>query len=403
MMEIGLGVSQEKDSTLAAKEAVLNAKKNLRRGEFDLVIVFSSTDLSSPNLLKTVYFYTQQKPLIGSSGAAIFTNQGILNHGVAVMLIRFPEGAHFATSCTKNIKEQSGLEAGETLGEQLLRGFKDTRRMLSVILSDALIEESSNLIYGLQEKLGKSFPLLGGSASDNITFLKTCLYFNHELFDNGCVGLLLGGRLNFGLGIKHGWKPIGKPHTVTLSHGNIVEQIDNEPAVTLYKEYLGYNLTKLKKELKSISILYPIGIHVPGERELLLRNVISVEEGNFLRFQGNVPKGSLVRLMISTKEACLNATKEAAEDARDGLKDSISEFKKETVTNFVLVFSSISRYILLKRDAKKEIEILRKNFGENTPIIGLYTYGEVAPLMAINYLGQVYLHNQTITVLTIGS
>jgi len=66
------------------------------------------------------------------------------------------------------------------------------------------------------------------------------------------------------------------------------------------------------------------------------------------------------------------------------------------------VFDSISRYILLGRQANKELEIIQAGLGKDTPLIGIYTYGEQAPLRAVNYLGRTYFHNQTIAILAMG-
>lgn len=397
-----MGLSVETNPVLAAKEAVMQAKVKMQKSKIHLAIVFCSTDLSSPSLLENIVHSLEGIPVIGSSGAAIISNQGIFKHGLVIMLLGFSEGTHFNVAFVKDIKEKSGLKAGEELGEKLLNRFETVRRNLGIVLSDALIEESSGLINGIQEKLGKSFPLVGGSASDNLTFLKTHLFFNQEMFDNGCVGLLLAGKLNFGLGIKHGWKPLGKPHTVTSSAGTVVYEIDNVPAARLYEDYLGCHLSRLKKELKHVSILYPIGIYVPGEEEYLLRNIISLGDDGSLHFQGNVPEDSQIRLMISTQEHCFAATQTAVDEAKKRLSKESAELKKDGTKNFVIVFSSISRYLLLKRRVNKELEIIKKGFAPHTPIIGLYTYGELAPLLAINYLGQVYLHNQTVAVLSVG-
>ncbi|MFA5118785.1 MAG: FIST N-terminal domain-containing protein [Candidatus Omnitrophota bacterium] len=401
-MNIGLGISLEKTPTQAAKEATSQAVSCLNKRKIDLAICFSSIDLSCFTLLKTISGLLPGVPLIGSSGEAIMTNQGILKHGLAIMLISLPEGVYIHTAAVKNIKSKSGSSAGQELGDHLLTGFGNMRRAFSVIFSDALIEESANLISGIQEKLGKSFPFIGGSAADNLTQVKTNLYYNQEIFSDGCVGMLWGGKLNFGMGIKHGWKPLGKPHTVTLSQGNIVVTIDDIPAAQLYESYLGYNLAKLKRELKHISIFYPIGIYLPGEKEYLLRNVLSVDNDGSLRFQGDVPQGSMVRIMISTKETCLEATRQAIDDSKKSIYNPMTEHRKENERNFIIAFSSLSRYLLLKREAEQELEIIKKSFGQDTPILGLYTHGEVAPLTAENYLGKVYLHNQSITILNIG-
>ena len=69
--------------------------------------------------------------------------------------------------------------------------------------------------------------------------------------------------------------------------------------------------------------------------------------------------------------------------------------------SFAFVFDSVSRYILLGRQANKELEIIKEGLGNDTPIIGIYTYGEQAPLRAIKYQGKTYFHNQTITILGI--
>ena len=402
-MHIGIGLSIEKNPLVAAKEATALAKINLHNERVDLGIVFSSIDLASSSILKTIgSALKEETPILGCSGLAIIANQGIYKHGIVVMLLGLPEGVYFSTACVKGIKAKTPLNAGRELGEKLLYRFQDVHRVLSIIFSDGLMEEGSNLIYGLQERLGRSFPLVGASASDNLSFSKTCVYYNKEVLSDSAVGMLWGGKLNFGLGIKHGWKPLGKQRTITKCEGNIVYEIDNAPAVKIYEEYLASDLSELQKELKRISTLYPLGMYLPGEEEYLLRNTLSIEKNGSLRLQGNVTEGSVVRLMIGTKESCLEATQQAVEEVKKGLLNPALDLSKEQKNNFVLVFDSVSRYILLRREASKELEIIKEGLGENTPIIGLYTYGEQAPLRAVSYQGQAYFHNQTIAIVAIG-
>ncbi|MDD5166358.1 MAG: FIST N-terminal domain-containing protein [Candidatus Omnitrophica bacterium] len=395
-IQIGIGLSTQKDPFLAAKEATSQARSNLHGTKINLAIVFSSVELASPTLLKYISNYAGDPPIVGCSGAAIISNRGIFKHGVIIMLLCFPDsdGLYFNTACVKDIHEKFALSAGEELGDKLLYGLKNMSRHLSVIFSDGMIEKCSDLISGLQEKLGISFPLVGASASDNLAFKKTYVYFNQEVFNNAACGILWGSRLSFGLGTKHGWKSLGKPRLVTKSSGNIVNEIDNTPAVKIYEDYLALDRAALKKELKRISIFYPIGIKLSGEQEFLLRNVSSIEEDGSIVFQGNVPEKSVIRLMIGTKETCLSATYQALEEAKKGLFGQ--------PVKFALVFDSVSRYILLGRDAHKELEIIKQALGKDTAIIGLYTYGEQAPLRAINYLGKAYFHNQTFTILIVG-
>jgi hypothetical protein len=401
-IRVGIGLGLEKDPIQAAKEASEQAIINVQREKIDLLIVFSSIDLSYVGTLKTISASFAGVPIIGCSGAAIICNQGIFKHGLVIMALSLTEGMFSNTAYVKEVKRKTALVAGAELGETLLHGFKGFRRDLGIIFCDGLIEDGSNLVDGIQERLGRSFPLVGASASDNLEFKKTYLYFNQDILSDAACGMLWGGKLSFGLGIKHGWKPLGKPRTVTKSQGNVVHEIDNMPAVKIYEEYLAKDISELKKELKRISILYPIGIYLPGEEEYLLRNILYIEEDGSVVFQGNVPQDSQIRLMIGTKESCLAATRQAVDEAKLGLTAPSMYLDKKGTNNFVLVFDSISRYILLKREASKELEIIKEGLGTDTPIIGLYTYGEQAPLMAINYRGRAYFHNQTITVLAMG-
>ncbi|MFA4889863.1 MAG: FIST N-terminal domain-containing protein [Candidatus Omnitrophota bacterium] len=392
---VGIGLGINKEPLQAIKQATQEARVNLSAGSIDLALVFSSPDFSYSPLLKTVNDLLGNPPMIGCSSLGIITNTGIRKHAIAVMLLSLPEGACVNTACVSEISAKSAYLSGEELGKKLLSGFTSLRRSLSVVFSDGMIKDSSGFLSGLQEQLGLSFPLVGAAASDNLRFAKTYVYYGQHTISDAACGIIWGGKLNFGLGIRHGWKALGKPRQVTRAIGNVVYEIDGASATNIYEEYFSCNLENLKKELKRISIFYPIGIYLPHEKEYLLRNLSAVEDNGSLVFQGNVPEGSAIRLMIGTKESCLAATRQAAEEAKKGLGSAGAKF--------VLVFDSISRYMLLGKQAGKELEIIKDTFGTQTPILGFYSLGEQAPLQAIDYMGKAYVHNQTVAVLAIGS
>ncbi|MFA5287069.1 MAG: FIST N-terminal domain-containing protein [Candidatus Omnitrophota bacterium] len=393
-INVGVGLSTNKDPILAAQEALQHAKTNFFHEKIGLVFIFATINLSTPVILKTVLASIPEVPVIGCSGAAVIYDEKSYNNGLVIMLLGFSEGVYFNTAFVNNIKNKTPITAGEELGEKLLYGFKNIPRDLGLIFCDGLIDNTQDLVNGIQEKLGRSFPLVGACASDNLKYARTNIFHNNDLLSDSACGVLWGGKINFGLGIKHGWKPLGKQHLVTKSYGNIIYEIDSQPATYLYEDYLGCNVKKLQSELRFISVLYPIGIYVPGEEEYLLRNIRSIGSDGTLILQGSIPESSQVRLMIGTKESCLQATNQAIDDVNKGFSGKSA--------SFVLIFDSISRYILLGRDAGKELEIIKKQFGPEIPVVGLYTYGEQAPLTAIGYRGKVYLHNQTVTLLAIG-
>ncbi len=312
MINIGMGLSVEKNPNLAAKEVLRKALIGLPNKKANLAIVFSSPGYAHPNVLKTISYSIPGISIIGASGSAVLSNHGVLKNALALMLLELPAGFYFNTSSIKGTSSNPTIALGEELGNRLLHKFHNLPRSFGVIISDGLIEENSNIVYGLQEKLGKSFPLLGASTSYNYKALPMPLYSEEEILHDAATAMIFGGNLNFGLGIKHGWKPLGKPHTITSAYANAIREIDNAPAAKFYERYLDCDINKLKHELKHISMLYPIGIRIPGEKEYLLRNITAIEDDGAIYLRGNVTEGSIIRLMIGTKATCLEAAKEAA-------------------------------------------------------------------------------------------
>jgi len=393
-MNISLGFSENKDHILAANEAIGQAMIGLGKTRADLAIIFTTIDFAHPLVLKIANNLLGKISIFGCSSLGVLTNRGVFKHGFAILLLTLNQQTFFNVATIKNINKDNPLFSGKELGNKLLFGFKNVHRSLSIILSDKLITEGTHLINGLQESLGKSFPLIGASASDDFQNHKTYQYINNEMLSESCSGILFGGKFNFGFGIKHGWFALGKMRYVTSSDGNIIKEIDGMPAVKLYENYFAKNTLDLAKELRRISIYYPLGIYLPGEKEYLLRNVISIKDDGSLITQGDIPQNSKIRLMISTQDSRLAATVAACKEAKINLgKQKIK---------FLIVFDSAARFLIYGRQNDIELRAIKEVFGEDTPIIGIYTNGEQAPLKSIDYLGRTYFHNQSINILAIG-
>jgi len=393
-IETSTGISSDKDPIRAAHIAVREAMLGLHGKKIDLALVFSSIEFARPDVIKLISEVSGAAALAGASSLAVITDNGIFRHAIAVTLLSLPENIYLNVACAKELTPSTIAGAANELGGQLLSSFQNLRRDLALIFSDGLMRDGSLLLSGLQERLGTSFPIVGGSASDDLSFKKTYVYFNREALNYAACAVLWGGKLSFGFGTKHGWKAIGKPRRVTRAAGNTVYEIDGLPAVNVYKEYFGCDLNKLQIELKRISILYPIGIYQSKEEEYLLRNIFSVDENGAIVFAGSVPEKSMIKLMIGTEESCLDATRQALEEARSGMEGRS--------INLALIFDSASRHTLLGRKATKELEIIKNGLDKDTRIIGLYTYGEQAPLKTFDYYGKAHFHNQSITILTMG-
>lgn len=393
-LKVAIGKSQKRDILEAVQEATLSCLSQIAISEVTLALLFSAPAFATQSLLKNIRIALgAEVPLIGCSAMSLITPEGAQKEGLVLMLVASPS---LKASCG-SITPEGGKNAflsGQELGSNLLLEAKGYRREICLLLSDGLSENTSGVIQGLQNVLGRSFPFIGAGASDNFAFKQTAQFYNDALLHKSAVAALLSGKLSYALGIRHGWKPLGKIHTITQSRANVIESIDGKRAGLLYEDYFAKTLPELKKEILRINILYPIGICLEGENEYLLRNIISLNDDGSIITQGDVPQGTSMRIMIGTKESALSAARQAAEQVKSSLRN------KEP--NLAIVMSSASRARLLGRDIDEEFKVIRETLGKDVPLAGFYSYGEYAPLGSTSYYGQTYLHNQTIAILGIG-
>lgn len=391
---IGTGFSARNNPLEAAKSACLQAQKKIHQKKPNLVFVFTTVHFQGTKLLEGIhYVFGPNTNVLGCSGFGIITDSGIYKYGVAVMAI-YSSKIKFGIGAVPEINKISPRASGEKFAHAALKQLGTSAKEIGIIFSNGLIEKGSELLLGIKEVLGLSFPIIGASAADNMRFQKTYQYYNREILNNALVGTILSGEGSFGYGLRHGWHPLGRPYVVTQSAGNIINTIEEEPAIQIYKNYFKKSTEELNALLMRISILYPLGIYLSGEEEYLLRNVLRIRPDGSLVCQGDVPKGSEVRIMMGTKESALQATKQAT-------WESVNAQKGINLLG-ALVFESVSRINLLGHRANEEIHIIKSILGRETPLVGVCTFGEQAPLKSLEYRGESHFHNETIAILTIG-
>ena len=390
---VGVGTSWHSDSFRAGQEAATKALKSMGQPSCDLILVFASVRFDQEILLKGIVSVTHEALLVGCSTAGEILPEGPAHRSVVVMTIR-SESMRIATGIGLEMSKDP-RRAGQEVASQVSRS-----QLLNphgfLMFPDGLTGNAAEVIRGVQDVLGLSFPIVGGSAADDFLFTRTFQYFRGRVYTDAVPGILLAGPIAVGIGARHGWKPLGKPRQVTKASANVVQELDGFQAVNLYETYFGKAASALKSQsLADMSIVYPLGMPIPGEEEYLLRNVLRVDEKGSLVYAGEIPEGSEVRLMMGSKAKALEASHRAAEQA-------ILEIAPRS-PRLGLVFSSCSRSRLFGREATKEVTAIRQILGETVPLIGFYDYGEQAPLTAAGFRGQSHFHNETLVVIAVAA
>jgi hypothetical protein len=391
---IGIGFSSHADPAQAAKDASVQAKNQLNVATAHLVVVFASISHGTPEAMATIDRILQPEKLVGSSAAGVIAADKVSSQGIAILAIHSDE-MHFGHAKADEIAYKDMRQIGFQLARDLNLDFKHTNRHALLLFADPSLKNSSAFVHGIQEVLGSGFPIFGGISSDDFNFKKTLQFSNSKILTNTVSAVILGGQATVALGSRHGWKPLGKPRIVDGVDGHIINTIDGKPAVHIYEEYFGAQAQNLKESrFGSIAILYPLGIYLEEENHYLLRNAVDILDDGSIVCQGEVPKGSEVHLMIGSKDSCKQAALDAAHEVREGL------FGRQA--KLILIFESMTRYKLLGRNAVQEIQIIKDVLGYTTPMIGMYSAGEVAPFLSGNKIQSTYLQNESIVIVALG-
>jgi len=392
-IKTGVGIGQGDDSYVAGVNACQDAIDQLGIKDPDLLIVFSSVKYDQQKMLDGVRSVVPGALLVGSSTAGEITTQGPLKeHSVAVMAIKSPEMKYFV-GVGENIAENPRLAGKVSADKVKEQAGKDLKAFL--MLPDVLVGNGADIVRGVLDSLGAHFPVVGGASGDDFAFKKTYQYINDKVYSGTVVGLGMAGDFKIGIGVKHGWIPVGNEVTVTKSTGSVVHEIDNKPAISIYEDYFGEEEAKVLRTetLAKLAITYPLGMKVVGSDEFLIRDPITVDAKGSITCAAEIPEGSKIRLMIGSRDEAIKIAKIAAESAMKQLDGSTPKA--------VIIFNCIARNKLFGDKSGDEIKAIQEAIGPTVPLIGFYTYGEQAPLGGevrnIEKCNSVF-HNETVVI-----
>ncbi len=278
--------------------------------------------------------------------------------------------------------------AGRRLAQQLPRAAAHVQ-----IFSDGLTGNGCAILRGMESVFGPQVPISGGAAGDARAMKQTWQFIGSRVLTDSVTAIAFSGNVQVGTGVRSGWFPAGVPKTVTRAAGNVVYEMEGEPALAVYRRYLG----PLADKLPAVGIQFPFGIVDEvgslGESPILRAPMAINETDGSVTFAGEIPQGSTIGLTTGgSATSLLDASADAARRAMDAL-GGVSP-------SMIFFYSCMARKILLGTRTGEETERISNVVGRHVPIIGFYTYGEYCPNVSGN---ECKLHNETATVTVVGT
>ncbi len=269
-----------------------------------------------------------------------------------------------------------------------LRG-DDLRHVL--VLSDGLGVNGTELARTLVAELPSDVTVSGGLAADP-GMVRTSVAANAPSRRGVIAAVGFYGRaLRIACGSLGGWDPFGPARRITRARGNVLFELDHQPALALYRRYLGAHA----EGLPATGLLFPLALRAPGGDGEVVRTIVGIdEETGSIVFAGDMPEGHQARLMKASFDRLVDGAGGAARQCAAGLGGT---------TGLALLVSCAGRRLVLQQRVEEELEAVRDVVGA-TPMVGFYSLGELCPSPGTGGAGlelrQCELHNQTMTITT---
>ena len=325
-----------------------------------------------------------QSIIMGCSGAGEIRSSELVDDEIVVTLAKF-DNTEIRYGSFDLTKETDSEKAGAEFAKIFLKaGLKAI-----YILSDGLNVNGSALIKGIRSTIGNDVIISGGLAADGANFKNTFVLIDGVPTEKAISGVAFyGDRIQVISSANGGWEPFGPVRKITKASANLVYELDNKPALALYKEFLGDQA----KKLPASALLFPLylGSGPESTNRKIVRTILSVDEtAQTMTFAGDMPVGTEVRLMHAGHEKLIQAAETVAQKNFTQLSQS-----SKTLS---LVVSCVGRRLVLGEQTEFEVKAVFDQLPKDAIQTGFYSYGEIGK----SETGLCDLHNQTMTITTI--
>jgi len=284
----------------------------------------------------------------------------------------------------------SGMEDSRAAGERIGAALAGPDLAAVLVFGPGLAINGSELVEGITARAGASVPVTGGLAGDGSAFRHTWTLGAGQRGEALVVAAgFYGERLAFSHGSFGGWKPFGPERLVTRCTGNVLFELDGQPALATYERYLG----EYARDLPASGLLFPFAIDDGGTGSPgLIRTILGVDrEAGSLTLAGSVSEGCRLRLMHANTDGLVDGAESAAEAA--------CAVRPVPGPSLALLVSCVGRRLVMGERVDEEVEAVGAIFGPQAILAGFYSYGEISPFAPGT---ACRLHNQTMTVTWIG-
>lgn len=381
MFRVGLGHYEGLDTVSVAQKVIDQCKEQMEGTEPQLGIVFAGALFDHKEMLALFSDAFVGIQLVGCTTAGTFSSTyGFSEHSISLLVMN-TGGIPFSTGLGNNLRQnpQKGVEQALSSAE-----VDPTQKpQLAFIFPNGYNAPFDPILKTLNRKLG-TCQIFGGIAGvQDQVHQEVRQFYNRDTYQDAMPMVVFYGDVFQEFTISHSWRPLGKKAEVTHSEGERVYTIDNVRAIDFYHHYLGYHQEPAWE--------FNIAVHPVDEDYFYVRAPNHYHKDGSISFSETIPQGAKIQLTEAMRDDMFRDTSKTLK------RFDFSVDKPRPA--FALAFSCSFRKNIMGTEIEKEIELLQENLPQDLPIVGIHSFGEIAPLVPG---GKALVHGATLVTLVVG-
>jgi small ligand-binding sensory domain FIST len=381
----------------AAAEAATAVQAELGPGPVDLVVAFFSATLvaAAPAISQALKRRLEPGCLIATSARGVISSTRELESGPALTVIaaRLP-GVRVHPFILTN---ELWAAAAEDPLEFARAAPHVARAELVVLLGDPFSLEV-DVVLAAFNRHAPGTRVVGGMASAGVRPGANALVLNDWVAPQGGVAVALEGNLRADVILSQGCKPVGPPLRVTRAHGNVLFELDGQPALERAEQVLQALGEQERAHLKNgLYVGRPVREGSEGRGDYLIRNLLGADRDRGLIAIGDqANENERIRLHVRD-----------AETAREDLELLLTPQAFDRRAAAALIFACNGRGRGLYGVPDADIGMLQSALGSSepgsfpagappsprpgstggpVPVAGMFCTGEIGPVANRNFL-----------------
>jgi len=384
---VGIGHSENSNSTEAAVEASTKALANAGVDSSDLVLLFQTAKHSPKQFHAGVRSVVgASSRMIGGYAGGILTNNylGYDGYQCGVVVLK-SDTVKIDTFIEHGLKEHGSLKVGQRLGQQISsKNYEGEAGLIYMYDSVKSFSPSgfdmnigTYLIDGIGESLGTWPSAAGMGMIGNIQFNPTFQFFDDQIVQQAAMGLVLHGEgVRLDTTVLHGCQPASGYHTVTKADQNVVLEIDGKPALDMIDEMLGHESSS---NWEDFPLFITLGVNKGdkfsdyNEEDYASRLCMAIdkERKGLVMFEPDLISGTDIQLMRRSID--FSYIRKQAQHLYDKL-DGRNPF----LAIYIDCMGRAASYCGSEEEEGTEIQ---KVFGSQMPLFGMYTGVELGEVV----------------------